>query len=207
MPEKNTDMHEIKIALKKLIQTQKETEKRFKETDAKFKETDARFKETDVKFKETDIKFKETDARIKRAFDLFESQWGKLIESLVEGDLIRLLNERNIQVHDTALRRSGTHNGEQFEYDIIARNGGEIVIVEVKTTLRVSHVKHFITKLKKASLYLDEYASYTIYGAVAYLKADEASHKLAENEGLIVIRATGKSAMIMNPLDFKPRKF
>lgn len=36
-----------------------------------------------------DTKFKETDKRIKEGFELFEGQWGKLIESLVEGDLIR----------------------------------------------------------------------------------------------------------------------
>lgn len=38
---------------------------------------------------EMDTKFKETDKRIKEGFELFEGQWGKLIESLVEGDLIR----------------------------------------------------------------------------------------------------------------------
>ena len=64
-------------------------------------------KETDNKFKETDIKFKETDKRIKAAFDLFEGQWGKLMESLVEGDLIKLLQAKGINVHDTSMRRKG----------------------------------------------------------------------------------------------------
>lgn len=187
------DLKEIKTALRELIKSQKET--------------DAKFKETDAKFKETDAKFKETDARIKQAFDLFESQWGKLMESLVEGDLIRILNDRNILVHDTYLRRKGTHRGEQFEFDIIAHNGNEIVIVEVKTTLRVSHVKSFLAKLKKASTYLDEYAHYHIYGAVAFLRADEASNLMAQNEGLLVIRATGNSAAIVNSPDFVPKKF
>lgn len=58
----------------------------FKETDKKFKETDERFKETDEKFKETDEKFKETDKKMKQLQELFTSQWGRLIESLVEGD-------------------------------------------------------------------------------------------------------------------------
>lgn len=100
-------------------------------------ETDAKFKDTDAKFRETDAKFKETDRRINKAFELFEGQWGKLIESLVEGDLIRLLRERGIDVHETSMRRKGNHKGEHFEFDIIAHNGREIVIVEVKTTLRV----------------------------------------------------------------------
>ncbi|MBP6445942.1 MAG: hypothetical protein KA341_04005, partial [Saprospiraceae bacterium] len=78
------EIQEIKQLLKELVLSQKETDNKFKETDSKFKETDSRFKETD-------IKFKETDKRIKAAFDLFEGQWGKLMESLVEGDLIKLL--------------------------------------------------------------------------------------------------------------------
>ncbi|MBK7635705.1 MAG: hypothetical protein IPJ13_16580 [Saprospiraceae bacterium] len=74
------EIQEIKQLLKELVLSQKET--------------DNKFKETDSRFKETDIKFKETDKRIKAAFDLFEGQWGKLMESLVEGDLIKLLQAK-----------------------------------------------------------------------------------------------------------------
>ncbi|MFZ1751186.1 MAG: hypothetical protein WAU01_13370, partial [Saprospiraceae bacterium] len=135
-----TEIQEIKDLLKELVLSQKET--------------DSKFKETDSKFKETDSKFKETDRRIKKAFDLFETQWGKLIESLVEGDLIRLLQSKNINVHDTSMRRKGSHEGQNFEFDIIVHNGTEIVIVEVKTTLRVNDVKHFVNKLSHARLWL-----------------------------------------------------
>ena len=40
---------------------------------------------------------KETDRKIKKLNDLFTGQWGKLMESLVEGDLIKLLKERQIK--------------------------------------------------------------------------------------------------------------
>ena len=171
------------------------------------KETDVKFKETDVKFKETDVKFKETDKRIKEAFDLFTSQWGKLIESLVEGDLLRLLNERGIYVRDTSLRRKGSHNGHNYEFDIIAHNGKEVVIVEVKTTLRVSHVKHFLKKLQSIKKWILEYENFKIYGAVAFLTAEEASDLFAEKNGLFMIKATGDSASIINKNDFVPYVF
>ena len=58
-----------------------------------FQETDKilteKFQETDLQFKETDKKFQETDKKIKELTALFTSQWGKLVESLVEGDLIK----------------------------------------------------------------------------------------------------------------------
>ena len=45
------------------------------------------------------------------------------------------------------------------------------------------------------------------YGAVAYLKADEAADVYAERQGLYVIRATGSSASITNEKNFRPRTF
>ena len=56
-------------------------------------------KETDAKFNETDVKFKETDRRIIKAFDLFEGQWGKLMESLIERDLVNLPKSKHIDIH------------------------------------------------------------------------------------------------------------
>ena len=189
----------------------KETEKilnqKFSDTDAKFKDTDAKFKDTDAKFKDTDAKFKDTDRKIKEANALFTSQWGKLIESLVKGDLVNLLRHRGIDVHDTSERRKGNHEGENYEFDIIAHNGSEIVIVEVKTTLRTQDVKLFLSKLAKVKLWLSEYKHFKIYGAVAYLKAEEASDIMAMNKGLFSIRATGNSATITNASEFVPFVF
>ena len=185
----------------------KDTDAKFKDTDAKFKETDAKFKDTDAKFKDTDARFKETDKRIQKAFDYFESQWGKLMESLVEGDLVNILRKRNIKVTDTSMRRKGHHEGQNYEFDIIAHNGDEIVIVEVKTTLKVSDVKNFVSKLKNAKIWMEEYKNHTIYGAIAYLKADAGSEIFAENQKLFVIKATGDSASIINSPDFIPAKF
>ena len=112
-------IEELKGLVKELIISQKETDLRFKETDSKFKETDSKFKETDSKFKETDSKFKETDLkfqqtdkRIKEAFDLFEGHWGKLMESLIEGDLIKLLKDKNIAVHRVSSRIHGIYDNQ-----------------------------------------------------------------------------------------------
>ncbi|MFZ1457919.1 MAG: hypothetical protein WAT46_17880, partial [Saprospiraceae bacterium] len=175
----STEIAEIRQLLKELVISQKETDTKFKESrselDKRFKETDTKFKESrmelDQRFKETDTKFKETDKKVKEAFELFTSQWGRLMESLVEGDIIRILNERGIKVQDTSTRRKGSYEGENYEYDIIAHNGKETVIIEVKTTLKVSDVKSFIKKLQKARTYLRMDDDDVIYGAIAYLKA------------------------------------
>jgi len=163
------------------------------------------FQETDKKFKETDEKFKETDKKLNKLERLFTSQWGKLVESLVEGDILALLNKRGIQVTDTVKRRAGRRDGVDYEFDIIAINGDEIVIVEVKTTLRPEDIRNFLKKLKQAKNWMPEYADKKVYGAVAFLSEDAGTAAMAEKNGLFVIRATGDSASIINPEDFVPK--
>lgn len=177
----------------------------FKETDAQFKETGAQFRETGARFRETDARFKETDRRMRELQNLFEGQWGKLMESLVEGDLVRILRERGIEVYETSMRVEVKRAGFNYEFDIIAHNGDEIVIVEVKTTLRVKQVSHFLDKLARAKEIFPRYVGNRIYGAVAYLREEESAARYAEKEGLLVIRATGNSAVITNAADFTPR--
>ncbi len=188
-----------------------ETDRRFQETDRRFQETDRRFQETDRRFQETERllteKFKATDERINQAFDLFEGQWGKLMESLVEGDLIRILQERGINVTNTYTRRKGNKNGKSFEFDIVAHDTTELVILEVKTTLRARYVKDFLDKMDQVKELLPEYQDYRIMGGVAFLRAEEHSAVMAEKRGLFVIRATGDSAALVNKPDFVPKVY
>lgn len=170
-----------------------------------FQETDKKFKETDKKFQETDKKFKETDKKLNQLERLFASQWGKLVESLVEGDIITILNQRGIEVTDTIKRRKGRRDGIDYEFDIIAINGSEIVIVEVKTTLRPEDIRNFLKKLKQAKNWMPEYAEKRIYGAVAFISEDAGTAEMADKKGLFVIRATGDSASIVNEDSFAPK--
>ena len=187
----------------------------FQETDKKFQETDKRFQETDrilsEKFKETDRmlseKFKETDKKLNKLEQLFTSQWGKLVESLVEGDIVNLLNQKGINVTDIIKRREGRRDGIDYEFDIIAINGSEIEIVEVKTTLRPKDIRHFLKKLAQAKDWMPEYADKIVYGAVAFISEDTGSSAMAEKNGLFVIKATGDSASIVNADNFVPKSW
>ncbi len=173
-----------------------------------FQETDRILSE---KFKETDrmlsAKFSETDKKIRELDRLFTSQWGKLVESLVEGDLIKLLKEKEIQVESIIPRRRGSKAGHNYEFDLIAINSSELVIVEVKTTLKTQDVEDFREKLSKAKTFMPEYKDWIIYGAVAFITADSSSDRMAQNQGFFVIKATGSSSSIVNEPGFKPKRF
>jgi len=181
---------EIQKIIRTLIETQQETGHQLKQ----MAEEAARDRKAAAK-------------RMKELNELFTGQWGKLMESLVAGDLIRLLKERKIDVHDLSKERQRDWGGKTYEFDLIAIDGKEMVVVEVKTTLRREDVDYFINKLGDFRKIFPEYAKKTVYGAVAYLKANESSARYAEKRGLFVIRATGSSSSITNIPSFRPTHF
>ncbi len=200
---KETDHHFKKMSKEAELQREEAKLQREK-ADLERKETDRYLKEIS---KKADIRHAHLEKRTRELNELFTGQWGKLIESLVKGDLVRLLNERNIQVMGLAQENFRRRNGEEYEVDIIAVNGREVVVVEVKTTLKNQHLDHFIEKLGMFKDIFPEYKDKIVYGAIAYLKADEGSHHRAEKEGLFVIRATGNSATLTNKKKFSPKVF
>ena len=209
---------EIWEILREVSEGQKETDRQMKETDRQMKETDRQMKETDriikENAKETDQKFQETaeqmkgtDRRLKALDKLYNGQWGKLMESLVEGDLVKMLKERGIDVRQTSRNLKNEGGERNWEFDLLAVNGDEVVVVEVKTMLKVRDVDHFLNKLGDFKELVSYHKDKKIYGAVAYLKADQSSNIYAEKQGLFVIRATGSSAKIVNDEGFKAKKF
>ena len=185
----------------------KETDRKMQETTEQMKETDRKMQETTEQMKDTDRKMQDTDRKVKKLNELFTGQWGKLMEALVRGDLVRLLNERDIEVNGLAKETTRKFEGKEYEFDIIAINGDAIVVVEVKTTLELKDVEHFMKKLEIFKQVFLEYRDKDIYGAVAYLKQNQGSGGNAEKKGLYVIEAVGSSARITNRDEFKAKKF
>ena len=226
---KEASFEEIREILREVSEGQQKTDRQMKETGRQMKETGRQMKETDRIIKEnaqetdrkmqetdriikenareTDRQMKETDRRLKELNKLFTGQWGKLMESLVEGELVNLLKEKGIEVGHTATNLKDNTGERRWEVDILAVNGDEVVAVEVKTTLNVEYVDRFVDFLKDFKTLLREHRDKKVYGAVAYLRADQSSDIYAEKQGLYVIRATGNSAKIINGKGFRARKF
>jgi Holliday junction resolvase-like predicted endonuclease len=142
---------------------------------------------------------------IRNTFErLYTSQWGNLVDSLLEGDAIKIFNQHGIELTGT-MRRTGQRDGIKYEFDIIAINGTNIVIIEVKTTLRPEDIRDFLKKLKMTKQWMPEYKDKIVYGAVAFISEDAGSSAMAEKKGLFVIKATGDSASIINSEVFIPK--
>ena len=200
---------EIWSILKEVSVSQKETEKNLKELSVSQKETDKQIKTLSV---ETNQQIKETDRQIQKIGGRFNQRWGTFVESLVSGNLVKILQNWGINIMQTHTRseaqwKKSDGSIQKREFDIIVANGTEVVAVEVKTTLYPKDVRVFLKTLQDFKKYFPRYKSETIYGAVAYLTSEDKAHFFAEENGLFVIRATGDSASIINKGGFKPKAF
>ncbi|MCF8303427.1 MAG: hypothetical protein K9I94_09160 [Bacteroidales bacterium] len=182
----------------------------FQETDKKFKETDRQFKETDRQFKETDKKFQETDRKIDRLAKLY----GGVSENsrdVAEEFFRRGLESRNsifgIRYNEVSqLARRSKHL--QGEYDIVLHNSETIVVIEVKYKVHPKDVNDFVNrKLPKFKPLFKEYSGKEIIGAMAGMSIPKDSYELAADHGLLILTQSGDNISVMNPGDFKPRRF
>ena len=207
-------MMENRKQMKETDRQMQETDRRMQETDRRMQETDRRMQETDRIVKETSLQMKETDRQLKTSMAETDkklnkfigetgNRWGALGENLVEGNLAKRLKEKGIVV-EKALTRVRTPQGE---FDIIAVNGKEVVVVEVRCTLDPSDVDEFVEKMKKFKTIMPEYKDKNIYGAMAFLmNVSRNSDTKAEKQGFFVIKATG-DVVITNKKNFKPKVF
>jgi len=194
----------------------KETDARFKETDTRldqrFKETDAQIKETDARldqrFKETAAEIKATSANLRRLEGLFGSQWGKLIEALVQPNVLALFQARGHQVHRLHQRSKAQRNGEMMEIDLILEDSIEVIVGEVKSTLSIEDVNGFLVDLAAFTSFFPLYQGYQIHGAVAGLEIPTEVARYAYRRGLFVLAVTGEGFVtIQNDSKFRPRNF
>jgi len=145
-------------------------------------ESRERAREIDERFKEVSREFekrsKETDKKINKVAGLFDSQWGKLMESLAEGGILKLFRERGIDVYQIYQRAKSRRNGRHLEIDLLLVNDTDVVAVEVKTILKADHVRDFLEDMAEFPEFFHHHRDSKIYGAVAALRMEQKSDRL-----------------------------
>ena len=206
-------LQETQKSLQKTQESLQETQRAMRKSQEKTEKTmrESR-KETEKSLQKTQESFQNLNKSLDKASGNFNNKWGAFMEGLVKGDIVRLLNEWNIQVEKVMprvkIRRKD--NTIKNEYDLIVVNGSEIVVIEVKTTLSAEKLNVFMDKMVRFKKNFPEYSDKNIYGGVAYIEADGESAKNAEQEGLFVIEAPGgptSVSTIVNGQGFKPKTF
>lgn len=205
----NSPEYTFERVWKMFEESNKEWNKKFEESNKKWeKERKEREIAREKERKEIDKRFEETRNNVNKMTGIFTSQWGKLMEAIVEPACLKLFKERNIDVTHT-YRNIDIEKGDlQTEFDIILANGSEVVIVEVKTDMKIEEVNYFIEKMSRIKEYFPHYEDKNVYGAVAGIRYSENSDKYAYRKGLFVIKNSGEGMLtIANNKQFKPKVF
>ncbi|MCP4397201.1 MAG: hypothetical protein GY801_07870 [bacterium] len=119
---------------------------------------------------------------------------------------MQLLDDVDIPISETAQRVISPLR--RIEYDIVAVNGEDVVVVSVKTRLNVEHVKDVLTRrLPQFKEVFPRYQGMKLLGAVAGMRIEQEADTYAVRQGLYVLAQSGDNVTLLNPPDFSPRVF
>ena len=184
----------------------------FQETTLQFKETDRKFQESDRRLQETEQFLKqqsqETDRQIRqvnRQIGELGNRLGEFVEWQVRPAAIRLLQERNIEVHELASEVSVQRDGDGLEIDLLAINTTQAVLIEVKSKLSQTDVDDHLERLAKFKRLMPRYQGTIALGAVAAMVIPPDVARYAYRQGLFVMAQSGDHLVILNDPAFSPK--
>ncbi len=157
--------------------------------------------------RESEELWQKTERQINKLDGKFGNLWGDLVEALIQGNLIEALKSRGLDVKKTVPSYTGHLNGRIKEYDLIALNGKEIVVVEAKSALDQKKADKFLKAMAQFKKYCPEFSHLTVYAGLACLRTSPEVIKYVIDKGLFMILVKGENAVFLNPEGSKPRVF
>lgn len=148
------------------------------------------------------------DKAVNQIAGLFTTQWGQLVESLVEPGCVEQFRKIGMDISRTMQRiERADPDGRQMEIDVLLVNGKEVVAVEVKANLKVANVEKHEENLGHFREVFHEYRDKEVLGAVAALSFDSDSDKYAWRRGMFVLKPEQGLVRIANGADFVSKRF
>jgi hypothetical protein len=171
---------------------------RLEESQAK---TDAQLARTDAQLAKTIKKLDNIGVMVGR-YGLIQ---GEMTEEMVYRGLQKLFGNigKNFDEIAQNLKKQG-----QAEFDIVAVNGTEVLVTEVKTKVRKDDIDDFTEKkLPLFKTFFPKYTDYKILGAIGGTVFREDLSRYAEKKGLYVIHQAGENIKIGNTQGFTGKVF
>jgi hypothetical protein len=168
-------------------------------------ESDRRIEQAKLESDRTIAELKRTVEQTNRAVNSLTTRWGRFVEELVQPAVLRLFQEKGIDIKEIYPRARVKRQGIAMEIDILAVDDTDVVLVECKSRLSKDDVDEFLEKLIRFKIAFPHYKNYQAYGAVAGIEIDEGIDRYAYNKGLFVIKPSGDTVEIINDENFRPR--
>ena len=162
-------------------------------------------------FAESDARFEKRARKLDKQIGELTGTWGKFVEELVAPNSVELFKQRGIEATTTVQRIEEKRNGKPYyQIDLLLYNDTYVVVVEVKSTLKVSNVDEHLERLEKIQKSPPKRINLRgaiLLGAVAGIIIEEDADKYAYKKGLYVLRQKGNIVEIANDENFRPREW
>jgi len=200
---------EMLAGIAQLRESQAKTDEQISKTDQGIRELKESQAKTDEQLNRTDEQMRRTDAKL----DRIGKQLGDL--GLVQGEVAEDLFYRNLKsafrksrLQLSKVKRNLKRKGEG-EYDLVAVDGGRVLVVEVKNKLEKRMVDKFLEeKLPRFKELFPEYADYDVVAGMGALVGKDEVGRYAEKAGLDVLTQTDEGgAALLNREGFEPKTF
>jgi hypothetical protein len=204
---KKVTLDDVWAAMRELQELHKETEKAIKETQQAMKETRVAMqetqqahKETEQAIKETQQAHKETEKTLNKAINGISNTLGSLVEHIMTPGLPGKFREFGFTFDRVTTVKWAVEGSIYTQIDGLLENGGQAMVVEVKTTLRHEDIDEHLERMEKVRVYADEHGDRRQFlGAIAATITDESTRKYALKKGFFVIEPSGEDVKVTKP--------
>jgi hypothetical protein len=194
-------IEDIREILKELAQSQQELSQSQQELSQAQKELSQAQKETDKQIKETDKQIN----RVSKQIGELGNRLGEFVEWQVRPAVVRLFQERGIDVHEFHPGISVKRDNEGLEIDLLVVNDTDAILVEVKSRLTQRDVDEHLQRLAKFKRLMPRFRDVKALGAVAAMIVPNEVASYGCRQGLFVLVQSGENVIILNDAEFTPR--
>ena len=194
-------IEDIRAILKELAQSQQELSQSQQELSQAQKELSQAQKETDKQIKETDKQIN----RVSKQIGELGNRLGEFVEWQVRPAVVRLFQERGIDVHEFHPVISVKRDNEGLEIDLLVVNDTDAILVEVKSKLTQRDVDEHLQRLAKFKRLMPRFRDVKALGAVAAMIVPNEVTSYGCRQGLFVLVQSGENVIILNDAEFTPR--
>ncbi|EPF17075.1 DUF3782 domain-containing protein [Microcystis aeruginosa] len=201
-------IEDIRAILKELAQSQQELSQSQQELSQSQQELSQAQQELSQAQKETDKQIKETDKQINRVskqIGELGNRLGEFVEWQVRPAVVRLFQERGIDVHEFHPGISVKRDNEGLEIDLLVVNDTDAILVEVKSKLTQRDVDEHLQRLAKFKRLMPRFRDVKALGAVAAMIVPDEVASYGCRQGLFVLVQSGENVIILNDAEFTPR--
>ncbi|MBD2288902.1 DUF3782 domain-containing protein [Microcystis wesenbergii FACHB-1317] len=194
-------IEDIRAILKELAQSQQELSQSQQELSQAQKELSQAQQETDKQIKETDKQIN----RVSKQIGELGNRLGEFVEWQVRPAVVRLFQERGIDVHEFHPGISVKRDNEGLEIDLLVVNDTDAILVEVKSKLTQRDVDEHLQRLAKFKRLMPRFRDVKALGAVAAMIVPNEVASYGCRQGLFVLVQSGENVIILNDAEFTPR--